>query len=1009
MTASPFTNFHNNPVGSGVPSGWSHALQAGFNVSVAQDSDGDRYMRLQKSGDGHDGVKWTAQGTHTNVELYCEWMSNAGSALSNRLKLMARGVEDTSGSNHLRYGAGMGQSTNRRRIVRYTPTFAQIASDGAQQFSAGTTIRMRYRIQGGTHSLKVWAKGTREPRLWYTAIDTSLTSGGILGLFSFGSSSAATDIRIYKFSALLLDHNPALPEAHAEPPHSQYNSPPHEIGYLFTQEKDQTIWWPDGWIEDRDGGNRTHRAIDIYDYPGSTPVKGAHIYSVSDGTIAWRNDTFTPGVGGGYALHVDHPSGDVRFAYLHMGNDDGGGNPAAAFGINPRTGNTWAVGNTIYKHELIGYLGDSGVTGSGPHLHFEYRSRVANTPSDDRWSDPSATPGTANFLRWSPVTALWDARVRNDYPNFVPVNPPQVQNLRMTNRTVNSISVAWDAVSYSGGTLNDYQLQRKLSSASSWTTISSGQTTLTFIDSGRAPGTSYDYRVRARGTGDPLLNGDWSTLLTVSTTTVPSAPTSLSVSDVTDNAITLNWQPPTNDGGHPVNGYVVSAQNSNWNNGNPWLTTVSGSSLFYRFTDLLPESNYSFTVAATNSAGVGSVATTTATTAIGEDNPFTYDPTNLTLAQEGEAVRLNCDPSSTPEVEEYIWFRRSPATTEPFDPYDATLLAITSGTTYLDEDVSIGVEYEYQAFGRFYSEPAPSPKTVLFITSDNAGNLPTSEQVIIDRLELLGHTVEVRHESAADNWIGIDLVVSGKLTDWLSSTQRRNPPVGVVALDTWRNWGMGNTIGFNNTGNTVDVVGTSSELAAGLSGTVPVYVNNQWRVWSTDHNASAFVIARTPGVTGSAYAFAYEAGSTMTNGFATTRHVGLGLHMNGRTAGLTNEGWALFDAAVNWALATVYVEPPEPSEPVPSENLAMLATDAELAMWRHRKDNGPFQVANDFSSNSPGHWTEMNATLSMNFSGTRWDGPQHLGSDGRVLKHGDGGFSGTGNDPAGGFVGTLTT
>ena len=79
----------------------------------------------------------------------------------------------------------------------------------------------------------------------------------------------------------------------------------------------------------------------------------------------------------------------------------------------------------------------------------------------------------------------------------------------------------------------------------------------------------------------------------------------------------------------------------------------------------------------------------------------------------------------------------------------------------------------------------------------------------------------------------------------------------------------------------------------------------------------------------------------------------------------------------------------------PATNLALLVTSDELAMWQDRAVNGPFKTAGDFSTNSPGHWDEMAATLSLTFSSARWEGPTAIDSQGRVAR------GGTTNDPPG--------
>jgi regulation of enolase protein 1 (concanavalin A-like superfamily) len=74
---------------------------------------------------------------------------------------------------------------------------------------------------------------------------------------------------------------------------------------------------------------------------------------------------------------------------------------------------------------------------------------------------------------------------------------------------------------------------------------------------------------------------------------------------------------------------------------------------------------------------------------------------------------------------------------------------------------------------------------------------------------------------------------------------------------------------------------------------------------------------------------------------------------------------------------------------------AALLSEDELAVQRHRMVHGPFRAAGDFSANSPGHWNEMAATMKLDFSAARWQGPTGIDSQGRVTR---GGLT---NDPPG--------
>ena len=84
----------------------------------------------------------------------------------------------------------------------------------------------------------------------------------------------------------------------------------------------------------------------------------------------------------------------------------------------------------------------------------------------------------------------------------------------------------------------------------------------------------------------------------------------------------------------------------------------------------------------------------------------------------------------------------------------------------------------------------------------------------------------------------------------------------------------------------------------------------------------------------------------------------------------------------------------------PGTAFAALLSEDELELQRTRAANGPFRVPGDFSANSPGHWTEMAATMRLDFSSARWEGPTRFNADGSVQNlHTLGQANATANDP----------
>lgn len=183
-----------------------------------------------------------------------------------------------------------------------------------------------------------------------------------------------------------------------------------------------------GWHLCRDGCERAHRAVDIYATPG-TPV-----YAAADGEIRWRRTSsagdWSPTTGSGYALYIDEPGGAYRHFYGHFGPDEPG-REDEAFAVNPETGAMWAVGDQVRRGQHLGYVGSSGATASGPHLHFELRSLRADLPVDDpgddaepgrSYGDPNATIGSFRYLRYDPYPSFQAAEERDDYPE-----PPETE------------------------------------------------------------------------------------------------------------------------------------------------------------------------------------------------------------------------------------------------------------------------------------------------------------------------------------------------------------------------------------------------------------------------------------------------------------------------------------------------------------------------------------------------------------------------------------------------------
>lgn len=178
-------------------------------------------------------------------------------------------------------------------------------------------------------------------------------------------------------------------------------------------------------------------------------------------------------------------------------------------------------------------------------------------------------------------------------------------------------------------------------------------------------------------------------------------------------------------------------------------------------------------------------------------------------------------------------------------------------------------------------------------------------------LEGEGYTVVHRPLSDPESYDGIDVVVVSIQNPPGDTGRYVNPPVGVVAVDSWRPLGMGTNLGYQQATNDAHIA-APHPVSSGLSGAFHAYQTPQYITWELNLQPNTAVIATRPDRPTQAVGFAYDAGSQMPSRFATTRHVALGFHREGLAAGLTATARRLLSQAVEWARQSAYVAPGGP-------------------------------------------------------------------------------------------------
>jgi hypothetical protein len=132
-------------------------------------------------------------------------------------------------------------------------------------------------------------------------------------------------------------------------------------------------------------------------------------------------------------------------------------------------------------------------------------------------------------------------------------------------------------------------------------------TSTSYLDTSIGVGSSRDYYVQAYRSGDPTGTksdwggGDFGTRIAAAT--VPGAPTGLFTSNVSSSGATINWSPPTSNGGATITSYEVNRD------GFGFFNVGNVTQYFYT----LSQGTYTIGVRAVNSVGSGSAATVSVT------------------------------------------------------------------------------------------------------------------------------------------------------------------------------------------------------------------------------------------------------------------------------------------------------------------------------------------------------------------------------------------------------------
>ena len=171
-------------------------------------------------------------------------------------------------------------------------------------------------------------------------------------------------------------------------------------------------------------------------------------------------------------------------------------------------------------------------------------------------------------------------------------------------------TITWTAPADDGGSpVTGYVVEESID-GSAYTERDRPSATPTEVEfTGLTPGATYQYRIAAINAEGTSAFSSPSDPLTMPTTdvTVPGQVSGFTKGRFTklgtQYRVTVRWQPPADDGGAPVTGYVARI-----GTGSRWSSWADLSTAVTRLTELRRDTNYRLQVKAVNSEGVGALA-----------------------------------------------------------------------------------------------------------------------------------------------------------------------------------------------------------------------------------------------------------------------------------------------------------------------------------------------------------------------------------------------------------------
>jgi chitodextrinase len=354
--------------------------------------------------------------------------------------------------------------------------------------------------------------------------------------------------------------------------------------------------------------------------------------------------------------------------------------------------------------------------------------------------------------------------------------------------TTTAVNITWTAAG-ANSTITGYRIYRNGTQVGTSATPS-------YTDNGRAPLTTYTYRVSGvNASGQESTQSSQISATTLADTAAPSAPTTLSTTASGMDIVNLTWTASTDNVG--VTGYRIARCTGTGCSSFAQIGTSTATN--YQDTGRTAETTYNYRVTAVDAAGNVSTASTASQVTTGQDTAAPSTPNNVSAnATSISQINVSWDASTDNiGVTGYRVYRCQGASCTP-----TTQVGTPTGTTYNDTGLTVSTTYRYR-IAAVDARNNVSPQSAIVSATTNSDTAAPSVPTGLNGTATSMTEINLTWTASTDN-IGV--------TGY--RVFRNGTQVGVSATTSYSDTGLTRSTAYSYTVLAYDAAGNASAQSA---------------------------------------------------------------------------------------------------------------------------------------------------------------------------------------------------